>query len=132
MSAAAQAGLPLGWGTVPACSKQGAHCGWLAQRGITNPQGGSPWQVILVLLGFLTTIAALTPGPSSGSACWSSSTACAPAGRPRDGRPVRHACQAVRRPVPRLIRLSQDCDSAGTAISLLAIGPMEESRLFAR
>jgi hypothetical protein len=62
VSAAAQAGLPLGWGTVPACAVKGVHCGWLAQRGITNPQGGSPWQVILVLIGFLMTIVALTPG----------------------------------------------------------------------
>jgi hypothetical protein len=62
VSAAAQAGLPLGWGTVPACTVKGARCGWLAQRGITNPRGGSPWQVILVLIGFLITIVALTPG----------------------------------------------------------------------
>ncbi len=62
VSSAAQAGLPIGWGTVPACAEQGVHCGWLAQRGITNPRGGSPWQVILVLLGFLITIVALTPG----------------------------------------------------------------------
>ena len=62
VSNAAQAGLPLGWGTVPACAEKGAHCGWLAQHGITNPQGGSPWQVILVVLGFLVTIIALTPG----------------------------------------------------------------------
>jgi hypothetical protein len=62
VSAAAQAGLPLGWGTVPACAEKGAQCGWLAQRGITNPRGGSPWQVILVLIGFLMTIVALTPG----------------------------------------------------------------------
>jgi hypothetical protein len=62
VSSAAQAGLPIGWGTVPACAEKGIRCGWLAQRGITNPKGGSPWQVILVLLGFLLTIAALTPG----------------------------------------------------------------------
>jgi hypothetical protein len=62
VSNAAQAGLPLGWGTVPACAEEGAHCGWLAQHGITNPEGGSPWRVILVLLGFLVTIVALTPG----------------------------------------------------------------------
>jgi hypothetical protein len=62
VSSAAQAGLPIGWGTVPACAQPGARCGWLAQRGITNPRGGSPWQVILVLLGFLITIVALTPG----------------------------------------------------------------------
>jgi hypothetical protein len=62
VSAAAQAGLPLGWATVPACTVKGVQCDWLAQRGITNPQGGSPWQVILVLIGFLLTIVALTPG----------------------------------------------------------------------
>jgi hypothetical protein len=62
VSNAAQAGLPLGWGTVPACAEQDVHCGWLAQRGITNPKGGSAWQILLVLLGFLVTIVALTPG----------------------------------------------------------------------
>jgi hypothetical protein len=62
VSSAAQAGLPLGWGTVPACAEKDVHCGWLAQRGITNAKGGSPWQVLLVLLGFLVTIVALTPG----------------------------------------------------------------------
>jgi hypothetical protein len=62
VSIASQAELPIGWGTVPACAEEGAHCGWLAQRGITNPRGGSPWQVILVLLGFLISIVALTPG----------------------------------------------------------------------
>jgi hypothetical protein len=62
VSAAAQAGLPIGWATVPACTVKGTQCDWLAQRGITNPQGGSPWQIILVLIGFLITIAALTPG----------------------------------------------------------------------
>ena len=62
VSAAAQAGLPIGWAAVPACAKQGVHCDWLAQRGITNHDGGSAWQVILVLIGFVITIAALTPG----------------------------------------------------------------------
>jgi hypothetical protein len=62
VSAAAQAGLPIGWATVPACAKQNVHCDWLAQRGITNHDGGSAWQVILVLIGFVITIAALTPG----------------------------------------------------------------------
>jgi hypothetical protein len=62
VSSAAQAGLPIGWGTVSACAEKNVHCGWLAQRGITNPQGGSPWQIILVLIGFLITIIALTPG----------------------------------------------------------------------
>jgi len=62
VSAAAQAGLPIGWATVPACAEQGVQCDWWAQRGITNHDGGSAWQVILVLIGFVITIAALTPG----------------------------------------------------------------------
>ncbi len=60
VSDVAQAGLPLGWGTVPACLAQ--QCGWLEQHGITTPGDGSPWQVILALIGFLATIVALTPG----------------------------------------------------------------------
>lgn len=62
VSDAAQAGLPLGWGIVPACTAQNAKCGWLEQHGITTPGDGSPWQVILALIGFLATIVALTPG----------------------------------------------------------------------
>ncbi|MGD0241069.1 MAG: hypothetical protein ABSB59_12170 [Streptosporangiaceae bacterium] len=60
VSDAAQAGLPLGWGVVSACDAQ--KCGWLEQHGITTPGDGSPWQVILALIGFLATIVALTPG----------------------------------------------------------------------
>jgi len=60
VSDAAQAGLPLGWGIVPACAAQ--KCDWLEQHGITTPGDGSPWQVILALIGFLATIVALTPG----------------------------------------------------------------------
>jgi hypothetical protein len=62
LSAAAQAGLPIGWGTVPACAAPDAHCSWLDQRGIFSRHGGSAWQVVLVLIGFLITIIALTPG----------------------------------------------------------------------
>ena len=62
VSNAAQAGLPLGWGIVPACTTQNTKCGWLEQHGITTPGDGSPWQVILALIGFLATIVALTPG----------------------------------------------------------------------
>jgi hypothetical protein len=62
VSDAAQAGLPLGWGIVPACTVPNAKCSWWEQHGITTPGDGSPWQVILVLIGFLATIAALTPG----------------------------------------------------------------------
>jgi hypothetical protein len=60
VSDVAQAGLPLGWGIVPACAAQ--KCGWLEQHGITTPGDGSAWQVILALIGFLATIVALTPG----------------------------------------------------------------------
>jgi hypothetical protein len=62
VSDAAQAGLPLGWGIVPACTVQNAKCGWLEQHGITTPGDGSWWQVFLAVLGFLATIVALTPG----------------------------------------------------------------------
>jgi hypothetical protein len=62
LSAATQAGLPIGWATVAACTKTKASCNWWQKRGITNVQGGSGWQVVLVILGFLFTIIALTPG----------------------------------------------------------------------
>jgi len=62
VSDAAQAGLPLGWGIVPACTVQHAKCGWLEQHGITTPGDGSWWQVFLAILGFLATIVALAPG----------------------------------------------------------------------
>ena len=61
LSAATQAGLPIGWGTVAACAAPKASCNWLERRGIYSP-GGSPWQILLVLGGFLITIIALTPG----------------------------------------------------------------------
>jgi len=62
LATAAQAGLPIGWGTVSDCAVPNAHCNWLDQRGILSRHGGSAWQLILVLLGFLLTIVALTPG----------------------------------------------------------------------
>ena len=62
LSAVAQAGLPIGWPTVSACLVTGASCNWWQQRGILNPQGNSGWQLVLVLIGFLLTILALTPG----------------------------------------------------------------------
>jgi hypothetical protein len=62
VSDAAAAGLPLGWGAVPACMAQNVKCGWLERYGITTPGDGSWWQVFLAVLGFLATIAALTPG----------------------------------------------------------------------
>jgi len=62
LTAAAQAGLPLGWGTVAACSGPDAHCNLLEKRGIISPHGNPVWAIILVLLGFLITIAAVAPG----------------------------------------------------------------------
>lgn len=60
--AATQAGLPIGWPTVSACLVKGASCNWWQQRGILNPKGSSGWQLVLVIIGFLLTILALTPG----------------------------------------------------------------------
>jgi len=62
LTAAAQAGLPVGWGTVASCAGPGARCNWWEQRGIISPHGNPVWQVILVLLGFLITVAAIAPG----------------------------------------------------------------------
>ncbi len=62
LSAAAKAGLPIGWGTVADCAAPATACNWLDQRGIFSPHGGSPWQVVLMLIGFLITITALVPG----------------------------------------------------------------------
>jgi hypothetical protein len=62
LSATAQAGLPIGWGTVRDCVLPDAQCNWLDQRGILSRHGGSGWQLALVLIGFLITITALVPG----------------------------------------------------------------------
>jgi hypothetical protein len=62
VSAAATAGLPIGWGTARACRVPTAHCNWWDRRGITSPHGNSAAQVLLVLAGFLITIIALVPG----------------------------------------------------------------------
>ena len=62
LSAAAAAGLPVGWGTVRACTQPGAHCNWLDQRGIFSRHGNSFWQLVTVLIGFLIMIIALLPG----------------------------------------------------------------------
>ena len=62
LSATAQAGLPIGWATVPDCVASQTSCNWLDQRGILSRHGGSGWQVVLVLVGFMITITALTPG----------------------------------------------------------------------
>jgi hypothetical protein len=62
LSATAQAGLPIGWGTVAGCIKAKPSCSWLQQHGILTRGGGSGWQVVLGIVGFLITIIALTPG----------------------------------------------------------------------
>ena len=62
LSAATQAGLPIGWATAAVCAKPKTPCNWLDQRGIFSPSGGSGWELALVLVGFLITIIALTPG----------------------------------------------------------------------
>ena len=62
VSAATTAGLPIGWGTVRDCTAPHARCNWLDQRGIFSRHGGSGWQLLLVIVGFLVTIIALVPG----------------------------------------------------------------------
>ena len=62
LSAAATVGLPIGWGTVRDCSEPHAQCNWLDQRGIFSRHGGSGWQLVLVVLGFLIMIIAIVPG----------------------------------------------------------------------
>jgi hypothetical protein len=62
LSAAAAAGLPIGWGTVRDCAEPTVHCNWLDQRGIFSRHGGSPWQLVLVLIGFLVMVISILPG----------------------------------------------------------------------
>jgi hypothetical protein len=62
LSAAAAAGLPVGWGTVRDCLAPGARCNWMDQRGLFSRHGHSFWQLVLVLAGFLIMIIAIVPG----------------------------------------------------------------------
>jgi hypothetical protein len=62
LSAAAAAGLPVGWGTVRACREPTAQCNWLDRRGIFSPYGGSVAQLLVVLGGFVIMIMSLVPG----------------------------------------------------------------------
>ena len=62
ISAAAAAGLPIGWGTVRDCTEPDAQCNWLDQRGIFSRHGNSGWQLVLVLIGFLVMVISLVPG----------------------------------------------------------------------
>jgi hypothetical protein len=62
LSAAATAGLPIGWGTVRDCTEPKAQCNWLDQRGLFSRHGNSGWQFVLALIGFLIMVIALVPG----------------------------------------------------------------------
>jgi len=62
LATVAQAGLPIGWATVSACADKRPACNWWQARGITSTAGSSAWQILLVVIGFLITIVALTPG----------------------------------------------------------------------
>jgi hypothetical protein len=62
LSATDAAGLPVGWGTVRDCKAPGARCNWMDQRGLLSQHGGSFWQFVLVLVGFLLMIIAIVPG----------------------------------------------------------------------
>ena len=62
LATVAQAGLPIGWATVSACASARPACNWWQARGITSTTGNSAWQILLVVVGFLITIVALTPG----------------------------------------------------------------------
>jgi hypothetical protein len=59
---AANAGLPIGWETVPECAAPTSGCNWWDSRGIFDHDGGSFWRVLLLVIGFLLTITALVPG----------------------------------------------------------------------
>ncbi len=62
LASVAQAGLPMGGAPVSACADaRPAGNRWQA-RGITSTTGNSAWQILLVVVGFLITIVALTPG----------------------------------------------------------------------
>ena len=62
LATVAQAGLPIGWATVSACAEARPACNWWQARGITSTTGNSAWEILLVVVGFLITIVALTPG----------------------------------------------------------------------
>jgi hypothetical protein len=62
LSAAAAAGLPIGWGTVRDCTQPGVRCNWMDRRGFFSRHGNSAAQLILVLIGFLIMIVSVIPG----------------------------------------------------------------------
>lgn len=61
---AGDAGLPIGWGTVAACTARQPSCGWLDRHGLGDPaDGGNDLAaVLLVLLGWTLMVVALLPG----------------------------------------------------------------------
>ena len=57
-------GLPIGWGTVPACAMR-PSCSWLDRHGFTSIDqtgSGDVWAFLLVLFGWAVMILALLPG----------------------------------------------------------------------
>ena len=62
LSAAATAGLPVGWGTVRDCTLPTVRCNWWERRGILSRHGNSAAQLLLVLTGFLIMIISVVPG----------------------------------------------------------------------
>jgi len=62
LSAAATAGLPIGWGTVRDCTVPQARCNWWDRRGLFSRHGGSFAQFVLVLIGFLIMVISIVPG----------------------------------------------------------------------
>jgi hypothetical protein len=56
------AGIPIGWGSPPACAAPAA-CGWLERHGLGDPAGGSDAvAALLVLLGWTLMVVAILPG----------------------------------------------------------------------
>lgn len=57
------AGLPIGWGTVSACS--GRNCNWLAEQGLIEPDrtvGRQSLDALLAIVGWTMMVIALLPG----------------------------------------------------------------------
>jgi hypothetical protein len=57
-------GLPIGWGTVEACTDRQPSCGWLDRYGLGDPTtgGNDLGTVLLVALGWVLMVVALLPG----------------------------------------------------------------------
>jgi hypothetical protein len=57
-------GLPIGWGTIPACAAPDASCNWFERRGLGDPadSGSDLATILLVALGWALMLLALLPG----------------------------------------------------------------------